>query len=145
GALNDRMARVYGTVGVRLTATCAELDLARSVVRYAAAAHPAPCAVRRGEVVELESGGTFIGLLPGVAFPEWEAPFGEGDAFYLFTDGIAEQPGLAGEAFGTERLYDAIGEASARGVPAGGVVLGRLDAFAGDRPPYDDITLVGAC
>ena len=143
-SLNDRMARAYGHLGMRFTAVCADIHVGKGILRYASAAHPPPCVVRAGEVLELEAGGTFVGVVPDVPFQELETPLEAGDVLYLYTDGVVEQPGNLGESFGEARLYEALVAAESQGELAGNLLSMRLDEFTGDgAAPYDDITVLG--
>lgn len=138
--LNARMVDLYGPLGLRFSAILGDIHRDRQAVRYATAAHPAPWIVRHGEITELATGGTFVGLISNVEFPEWEAPLQSGDALVTFTDGITEQPDTQGEPFGETRLKNALSEAGEG--PVVPTVEERVSAFVGAHPPYDDMTLL---
>jgi sigma-B regulation protein RsbU (phosphoserine phosphatase) len=61
-----------------------------------------------------------------------------------FTDGLVEARSPAGEAFGTERLRDALRahHGSASDLVRG--VVEALQAFTGHAEPHDDVTLLAA-
>lgn len=68
---------------------------------------------------------------------------GPGDLLALTTDGVWEAPNAEGEAFGRDRMREAMRVARVR--DAQGVVSGVHDAlmgFLGDVKPKDDVTLV---
>jgi sigma-B regulation protein RsbU (phosphoserine phosphatase) len=68
-----------------------------------------------------------------------------GDTFVLFTDGVSEAFGPAGDLFGEERLIAHLAASSARSVRE--ITSGVLEAvrhFAGDARQSDDITVVAA-
>lgn len=142
-AMNDDIARLYGRLEMRFTATCVEIDRARRQITYASAGHPAPCRVAGGDVVELESGGPFMGIVPGLEFPEWTAAFEPGDGLYVYTDGVVEEWNAANDAFGERRLFAAIGDALRAGRPVADAVCASLDDFVDGHPLHDDITLLG--
>jgi sigma-B regulation protein RsbU (phosphoserine phosphatase) len=67
-----------------------------------------------------------------------------GDCLFAFTDGLVEARSPAGEAFGAERLRDALRANTT--VPARLVagVIEALHAFTGQAEPHDDVTLLAA-
>ena len=140
-ALNDRIAVSYAHLGVRFTATCVEVDPARSLLRHATAAHPAPWLVHEGRARELEAGGTFMGLVAGVEFPQWSTPLARGDAVLSLTDGVPETL-CRGTQF-DERLPDVLRAAWEAGVPLAGAVAGALEGFVGAAGLEDDVTVIG--
>jgi serine phosphatase RsbU (regulator of sigma subunit) len=142
--LNERTVQRHGRAGMHFTALCVDVDVRRDSIRYASAAHPAPCLLSRGRARCLDTGGAYVGFVSGVDYPEWEAPFAPGDAVYVFTDGLLDQPDRDGEMFGERRLVEALLEAQRAGVAPGAYLLDRLASLA--SPPasqYDDMTLVG--
>ena len=142
--LNDRIARTYSSLGMRFTAACFEIDMRQRRVRYASGAHPAPMLVHHGHASELEASGPFLGLMSGVGFEQFEAPFGPGDRLYLYTDGITEEWNAAGDDFGEERLRQALERAAEQGALAGSIVYDDVSRFIeGGTAQYDDMTLVG--
>lgn len=139
-ALNERFTSVHGHLGVRFTGLCVDLDRARGVLRMATAAHPPTWVLSSTARTELASGGPFVGLLPGMSFPEFEHPFRAGERLVAFTDGLTEAFDSKGEAFGEARLLDALA-----GVPLGEAVKRvekAVDNFRGSRPLDDDATLL---
>ncbi len=143
-ALNERYVSTYANVGLQFTAICLDVDLAAGKIRWSTAAHPAPVLLAAlGGARELGGGGTYVGVTEHATYSLHEATFAQGDAIYVYTDGITEQSNGEGEAFGEERLFAALEEARRRGRTAGSVVSQRLALFAGLTPPYDDVTLVG--
>jgi sigma-B regulation protein RsbU (phosphoserine phosphatase) len=97
-----------------------------------------------GTVVPLSSTGTPLGLLP-LAFPFGETPLvlHRGDMLVLFSDGVPEAINLADEEYGEARLVDVLRACAS--LPASEVidrVLAAIDAFVGEAPQFDDITLL---
>jgi sigma-B regulation protein RsbU (phosphoserine phosphatase) len=117
------------------------MDLGAAVLRHASAAHPAPCLVRGADVYELECGGTFIGLVEGVEYPEWEVAIAPRDTVVAFTDGLTDEVAPSGEMFGAQRVLDVARDAPE--APAG-ALLAALRAFSGERAASDDVTIVAA-
>ena len=67
-----------------------------------------------------------------------------GDAVFQYTDGVTEATDADEDLFGDERLLDALNEApSASPGELLPFVRGRIAAFVGDAPQFDDITMLG--
>lgn len=86
-----------------------------------------------------------LGVLPNVKYDMPQIPMEPGDRICLYTDGVTECAGPDGEFFGEERLLECLNQ-NARRSPAGvkAAILGALEAYRGDCPPDDDVTLVVA-
>ncbi|MBK6518617.1 MAG: SpoIIE family protein phosphatase [Polyangiaceae bacterium] len=139
-SLNDRFTSVHAHLGVRFTGVCVDLDRARGSLRVATAAHPSLWLLGAAGRAELPSGGPFVGLLPGMSFPEVEHPLAPRDRLVAYTDGLTEAFDPSGEAFGESRLLDAL-----TGVELGLAVRAvekAVDNFRGARALDDDATLL---
>jgi len=76
-------------------------------IRYASCGHnPMLLLKSSGEIEELPSTGTPVGLLPDQTFKEKQFRLAEGDALCLFTDGLVEAGDPSGREFGTQRVGD---------------------------------------
>jgi sigma-B regulation protein RsbU (phosphoserine phosphatase) len=114
--------------------------------RWASAGHdPAlvydPAADRFDEAKE---GGLPLGIVADTEYAEYRlGPLRPGQVVFVGTDGVWEAEDERGEAFGKDRLRDAI-RASAAGTAADVVkaVGDRLAAFRGAGKPTDDVTFV---
>jgi len=101
--------------------------------------------VRRsaGGIERLASSGRPPGLYPGGGYVEERLVMGDGDALFLFTDGIVEAEDESGEPFGMERLEAVLGVH--RGDDLDGL-LGRVhEAVRSHRGPHeaeDDATML---
>jgi sigma-B regulation protein RsbU (phosphoserine phosphatase) len=99
-------------------------------------------------VIELAATGTFVGLVPGAAFPTARLPLERGDRIVVFTDGATEQWSPSGDAFDEQRLADVVRDANQRSGRASETRVGQrieaaLEAFVGrGRPLADDVTVV---
>lgn len=85
-----------------------------------------------------------IGIGKLVDFEEGETRLNPGDRLFLYTDGITEHLGKAGEAYGEERFREQL--LSQRGKPLDDVTRYALVAmreFGGSTLPIDDVTLIG--
>lgn len=122
-----------------------ELTLAR-------AGHEKPvlCSCAEGELRQIDSPGIAIGIAPREKFEsalrEVTVSLKPGDALVAFTDGITEAMNDDNQEWGIENLMDAVRASS--GDNAEGVLTNvreRVVRFVGNRPQYDDMTLLALC
>jgi phosphoserine phosphatase RsbU/P len=127
----------FATMFFGLLAPDGALDFVR-------AGHPSPLLLRRGEVTELCSGGSFpIGLVELASFKGDRIQLEPEDTLLLYTDGITEAEDRDLKLFGTERLKEAFSshqDCSLGGLQAG--ILGAVERFAQGVGQSDDITLL---
>jgi len=120
------------------------LDPDSGRIRYCNAGHPPPLLVREdGQCETLEVGGTLVGMDGLVPFEEAEVQLAPGDRLFLYSDGITELPAAEGELYGEGRFFDLL--KTGRGRPLDDQleeVLEALEAFSGQEPPPDDLTLL---
>ena len=102
---NDALSR-DNDANMFVTAWIGELNLATGVVTYINAGHNPPLWIGKGAAPEFvrERSGLMFGAMPGLKYKARELKLKPGDALYLYTDGITEQPDEKGELFGDERL-----------------------------------------
>jgi hypothetical protein len=127
-----------------VTAVLAELELATGRFQWFRAGHPAPLLLRGSKVVKTLWGNTGLPLGLGSPGMEAEESLEPGDQVVFFTDGVTEARSPDGTFFGTDRLADLVGRASAGGNPPPEtlrrLVHSILDHQAGDL--QDDATAV---
>jgi sigma-B regulation protein RsbU (phosphoserine phosphatase) len=78
------------------------------ILTYTNAGHLSPLIVSEGCVTDLEVTGTVVGMFPAFPYEERSIPFGPGDIFVAFSDGVTEPENAYGEEFGTGRLIAAV-------------------------------------
>lgn len=91
----------------------------------------------------LDVGGLVLGALEKFDFKEETIPLQPADTLVIFSDGISEAQNEEGEDFGEERLAEVIGAAA--DTNAVGIidrVMDAVHAFTGDRPQFDDMTIL---
>jgi sigma-B regulation protein RsbU (phosphoserine phosphatase) len=145
GFTNDYIARLHGRTNMFATVFLGALDPRTGQFDYVNAGHePAMIIAPDGTTRELRPTGPALGLLPDVAFGADEGRLERGHCLFAFTDGLVEARGPAGEAFGTERLRDALraNNSSASDLVRG--VMEALHAFTAQAEPHDDVTLLAA-
>ena len=127
-----------------VTAWVGQLDVETGRVTYVNAGHNPPV-VRGGGVTDYlreERPGLVLGALAGVPYRAHTLTLAPGEAIYLYTDGITEQPNAAGELFGEARLLDILratgNEPDQKALL--GDVLKSVAAYAGPVEQADDCT-----
>ena len=126
-------------------ATCfyAELDPSTRRLIYVNAGHLPPAIVRGDETIELRTGGSVLGLLPGTTFEQGEATLQPGDVLAIYSDGVSEAQSNCDDEFGSEGVVACV--RALRTKPAA-EILRLLDQslfeFATGRPFTDDRTAV---
>jgi sigma-B regulation protein RsbU (phosphoserine phosphatase) len=97
------------------------------------------------EITSLDSGGPVLGLLPTAQYEQSECEVRPGDVLVLYSDGLVEATGPAGEEYGTDRVRQSLVAAGA-GSPEEirDAIVASATAFAGSAPFLDDLTLVVA-
>jgi sigma-B regulation protein RsbU (phosphoserine phosphatase) len=126
-----------------ITAFYGLLDATCNRLVFTNAGHNAPILARRdGSCVRLGEGGPPLGLFPAWNYGRGEIQLAAGDRLVLFTDGVTEVSGAAGEEFGEERLVTVLSEnrhLSAKLLQER--ILAEVAKFSGGRF-QDDATLV---
>lgn len=145
GFTNDYIARLHGRTNMFATVFLGALDPETGRLDYVNAGHdPALVIAPTGGIQELLPTGPALGLLPDQDFRAGVATLESRDGFVAFTDGLVEARNAAGEAFGTQRLRDAVRANSASASTLVRGVLDALQSFTGAAEPHDDVTLLAA-
>jgi sigma-B regulation protein RsbU (phosphoserine phosphatase) len=113
-------------------------------LEYVRASHPSPVLLRRGEVSELYTGGSFpVGLLEEATFEADKVQLEPGDTLVLYTDGVSEAEDNSENFFGSEGVMEivALHPDSSPGVLQS-AILNAVERFAAGMPQSDDITLL---
>lgn len=142
----NRLFREVIPKGLFATLLFAVLDWRVGVVEYVNAGHEPGLLLRRdGSLVELDRGGTVLGLLEDPAYETGREPIEADDVLVAFSDGLTDRSAPSGEMFGRARLRAAA--CHARHDPARIAlysVLGEVQGWSGGRPAEDDQTLIVA-
>ncbi|RPJ40289.1 MAG: hypothetical protein EHM19_13915, partial [Candidatus Latescibacterota bacterium] len=121
------------------------IDVRSGHLRYVNGGHNPPLLLRgSGEKpTTLETGGTIVGIVPGITFEEGEAAVEPGGMIVLFSDGVTEATNEREEMFGDERLAAEVA-AGLRVSPSAVLdsILASVDRFAGACEQGDDISLI---
>jgi sigma-B regulation protein RsbU (phosphoserine phosphatase) len=96
-----------------------------------------------GDVERLQASGLALGLFPKRTYEEQTCTLGEGDVLAIYSDGVSEAQDLSENEFGMERLIECLRRNIAVSPPGiVDAVFRDVDAFVGDAPQFDDITLM---
>ena len=140
---NDTLCEGNGA-NMFVTAWIGEIDLMSGRITYVNAGHNPPVVIKAdGTASYLRTRpGLVLGAMPGIKYRSQEIDFAPGDAIYLYTDGITEQPDDQGELLGEERLLATISKTGAGGDLAKLLqsVLARVSAYAAGADQADDCT-----
>jgi serine phosphatase RsbU (regulator of sigma subunit) len=120
------------------------LDPQTGVLRYANGGHNPPYVKRAAGPVEPLGGtsGLVLGVMPGVKFQTHTVQLLPGDRVVMYTDGVTEAFNPADEAYGTQRLMEAM-DTHSKDSPDELMahIRGSVASFAGAAPQSDDIAL----
>jgi hypothetical protein len=122
------------------------VDLKSGVVKCINAGHEYPVIRRLGEDFELlkEKHSPPLATLEGLRFREYEIQLEPGDSLFVYTDGIPEAINNREEAYGYERMIEALNNNEflplQELLPA---VKEDIDSFVDGADQFDDITMLG--
>jgi phosphoserine phosphatase RsbU/P len=151
----DDAARLTEAVNIRLcedtgptifvTAFCGFLDLRSGLLRFCNAGHDRPFVLRPDGSAQLlqSKPGLALGVLPNFRYVLQELVLQEGEALFLYTDGVTEATDRNEQLFSLERLQDALeqsAKASALRLIAG--VTESIEQFVEGAPQSDDLTMM---
>jgi sigma-B regulation protein RsbU (phosphoserine phosphatase) len=108
------------------------------------AGHPSPFLLRRGEIAEPFTEGSFpVGMVPGAEYAAARLKLESGDTLILFSDGVSEAMDPNDEMFGLARFRDVLaGQNEASLGDLQKTVLESVENFTRGAGQADDITLL---
>lgn len=131
--------------GLFITAFEGVLDLVTGEFCFVNAGHEMPFIAKAGHAYEpykLKPGFVLAGM-ENIKYQSGSIRLSPGDKIFQYTDGVTEATNAAYELYGMERLADVLSKNSAKKpaelLPA---VKADLDAFVGEAPQFDDITML---
>ena len=127
-----------------ITLFIGKYDLHTHTLHYINAGHTPPFLIMDGEVIRLTNGTTVLGWMPELPFLEIGGICLTTDALlFSYTDGLTDVCNAAGEDFSEEKLTQFLKENAH--LPAKELntkLLQHVEAFKGDEPYPDDITVL---
>ena len=121
------------------------LEISTGRLTASNAGHEYPTVRKDGAPFQLfrDPHGFVLGGMDGMRYRDYEITFAPGDALFVYTDGVTEATDDAGTLFGTERMLQALNKAGDGGPQdVLHAVKCEIDAFTGDAPQFDDITML---
>ena len=131
--------------GMFVTAWQGGIDLLSGHVLFANAGHNPPLIKHGNEpFAYLRSKvGFVLAGMDGVQYKTQELDMAPGDIIYLYTDGVTEATDADQQLYGEDRLLSAINSREFGSMEElCKYVKSDVDAFVGDAPQFDDITMV---
>lgn len=125
------------------TVLCGVIELDSGELTLASAGHEAPLLRRADgatEFIAFESGPP-LGIDADVRYESWQGRLQPGDMLVAYTDGITEAFDAGLQAFGTDRLQQAVRDCSDPAALCGRLVA-DVHAFAADAAQSDDLTVL---
>lgn len=121
------------------------LNFKTNMVQFANAGHNPPLIRHQNGSYEFfrSRPGFVLGGLDSVKYRSGEFELAPGDEIFLYTDGVTEATDIQNRLYGDERLKNVLNRLA--GADAGNVCRGvkqDVDAFAGDAPQFDDMTML---
>lgn len=131
--------------GLFITAFEGVLDLVTGEFCFVNAGHEMPFIARAGNAYEpykLRAGFVLAGM-EDMKYQSGRIQLAPGDKIFQYTDGVTEATNAAHELYGMQRLTDVLAQNTAKPpaelLPA---VKADIDAFVGEAPQFDDITML---
>ncbi|WP_054774271.1 PP2C family protein-serine/threonine phosphatase, partial [Methylogaea oryzae] len=128
-----------------VTLFCAIVDLKQNRLHYVNVGHNPPLLQPpdAAPVFIEEPRNPLAGLFPGLQYKVGERDFPAGSLLLLYTDGVTEAEAADGGIFGDDTLRHLLAGIAAHDTDACVErIVAAVDAFAGDHPQSDDITLL---
>lgn len=129
-----------------VTVWLAVIEISTGKGMAANAGHEHPVIRRAGGQYELVvyRHSPAVAAMEGIRFREHPFELHPGDSLFVYTDGVTEAKNAKKELFGTERMLAGLNrEADAAPRVLLANVHEEINAFVGDAPQFDDITMMG--
>ncbi len=135
----------FNSEGLFITAFEGVLDLVTGEFNYVNAGHEMPMISRGGQAFEAHKirPGFVLAGMEDIRFRAGTMTLEPGDKIFQYTDGVTEATNAHDELYGMDRLTAILGANAHRSpqeiLPA---VRDDIDAFVGEAPQFDDITML---
>jgi len=142
--VNDQLCE-SNSEGLFITAFEGVLDLVTGEFLFVNAGHEMPMISRGSGVFEAHRirPGFVLAGMEGIRYKAGALTLEPGDKVFQYTDGVTEATNAHNELYGMQRLADALSahahQSPCEIIPA---VHADINAFVGDAPQFDDITML---
>jgi len=128
----------------QITFFLSKMDVDEGVMRYVNAGHPAPLIFHSdGTLDRLESGGPLLGFDPDFTYEMGEIKLRNGDLLLMYTDGVTETVGSAGQLLDESGLITAAQSHLTQDVTLiASQLLEKLEKFNRKSSFEDDVTFI---
>ncbi len=130
--------------GMFVTVWMGLLEISTGKLICTNAGHEDPIVIRNGKAeIIRQRHGLLMAQMEDVPYREQEILLQPGDTIFVFTDGVTEATSAENKLYGKERLLEALDRAAVK-TPEEllAAVKEDVDAFVGDAPQFDDITML---
>ena len=142
--VNDRLCE-NNDADMFVTVWMGILEISTGKIIAANAGHDDPAICRKGGRFEIAKSrhGMVIGAMSGMKYRDYDFCLAPGDKLFLYTDGVPEATDANNQMLTLDGMLQAL-NLSPAGTPDEilNTVRARVDAFAGDAPQFDDMTML---
>jgi len=118
-------------------------DAEARTLTYTNAGHLAPFFLSGGSLLQLDDGGTVVGLIEESKYTQRTIQVQPGSLLVTFSDGLTEPENVYGEEFGIARLREEVlRQATVPPAKLAESLIAAADQWAGAQDQADDITVV---
>ncbi|MBE6128210.1 MAG: histidine kinase [Erysipelotrichaceae bacterium] len=121
------------------------LEISTGRMVAANAGHEYPALYRNGGSFDLfkDKHGLVLGAMDGVSYTEYELQLDHGDMIFVYTDGVPEAITAKKEAYGTDRMIEALNSTKEKTPKALLESVTRsVDEFVAGNEQFDDVTML---
>jgi len=119
------------------------LDVDKGNLVYVSAGHDPPLLIKNGRVeTRIMPTGPAVGMFEGAEYRTAQLTLEDGEALFLFTDGMQDSLNPDTEPFGQGRFEELIIQPSQNLGQKVKTISDQLSAFIGNAKQFDDLTLV---
>ena len=142
--VNDRICD-HNDADMFVTVWLGILEISTGKITAANAGHDDPAIYRAGGEFAIVKNrhGPVIGAMEGMAYHDFTIDLQPGDKLFLYTDGVPEATDATEKMFTLDGMLNVLNES--RDLPPEeilGAVWNRVNAFVGDAPQFDDLTML---
>ena len=142
--VNDRICD-HNEADMFVTVWLGILEISTGKIIAANAGHDDPAVYRAGGEFEIPKNkhGPVIGAMGGMVYRDYTIELHPGDKLFLYTDGVPEATDADEKMFTLDGMLSALNEAKdfcSEDILA--LVWDRVNAFVGDAPQFDDVTML---
>ena len=122
------------------------LEISTGRLTFVNAGHEEPALYRKGGSFELykTKHNVAVGVFPDIEYTNYDIHLGRGDKLFVYTDGVPEATDMFDKLYTTGRMLEALNkyrDGSPQEILEG--INKSVKEFVGDRPQFDDLTMLG--